>query len=103
MGNGIISRYKSNYKNNNTTVTRTSKICIPYDKWIQNDCKKWGHYKEFSLTYLNETLCSSPVPALTAASSSSSASAINTFSILNSNYHHQSIQSLYNNNSGDQA
>jgi hypothetical protein len=96
MGNGIINRYKSNYKNNNTTVTRTSKICIPYDKWIQNDCKKWGHYKEFSLAYLNETLS-------TAASSSASASAINTFSILNSTYH-QSIQSLYNNNSnGDQT
>lgn len=53
MGNGIINRYKSNLKNSNT-VTRTSKICIPYDKWIQGDNKKWGHYKEFNLCYLND-------------------------------------------------
>lgn len=96
MGNGIINRYKSNFKNNNTTVTRTSKICIPYEKWIQNDCKKWGHYKEFSLAYLNETLCS-PLPL----TNSTSSSPINSFTI--SSYH-QSIQSLYSgsgNGTGD--
>ena len=60
MGNGIINRYKSNNNNNNNknsnTITRTSKICIPYDKWIQNDCKKWGHYKEFNLMYISISL-----------------------------------------------
>jgi hypothetical protein len=65
MGNGIINRYKSNNNNNNNnnnnTITRTSKICIPYDKWIQNDCKKWGHYKEFNLTTTPTTTIISPL------------------------------------------
>lgn len=26
--------------------TRTSKIIIPYERWIRNDCKKWGHFKD---------------------------------------------------------
>ena len=98
MGNGIINRYKSNYKNSNT-VTRTSKICIPYDKWVKSDCKKWGHYKEFNLDYLNESLCPT---TLTQASGNYSSAVTITSTSLNSTYP-QSIQSLYSSEQSNTA
>lgn len=36
-----------NQNQTSITATRTSKIIIPYDRWIKYDCKKWGHFKDF--------------------------------------------------------
>lgn len=40
--------------------TRTSKIIIPYERWIKNECKKWGHFKDFDFYNLIVSSNSAP-------------------------------------------
>ena len=55
--NGLITKSKSN-----SLLARTSKVTIPYERWIKCDCKKWGHFKDFdfyNLTAVNPANVSS--------------------------------------------
>lgn len=58
---------------------RTGKIIIPYDRWIRNDCKKWGHFKDFDFynLILSSTLCTSISNNLASSNNSNIIIAIN--------------------------
>ena len=35
------------------TIPANHKVTIPFDRWIKNDCRKWGHFKDFDFYSIN--------------------------------------------------
>ena len=67
----------------NSLLARTSKVTIPYERWIKCDCKKWGHFKDFDFYNLtavnpaNNTVAMATVAAPTANSTANNSTSGN--------------------------